>query len=183
MGFEAMAFGHGTTRKPHHVRRSVEIAAPCARVYDLWTRFEDFPRWTDAVRRTKRIDAHHVLWDAEVAGRQLVWEAEILEAVPGRCLRWRSVWGAKHAGEIRFVELDAARTRVTVALDLWPKGWLERLGARLGVVAACLEHDLERLAGSIERASRREASAERAMRDAPPDARRAGHRRAAGARR
>jgi uncharacterized membrane protein len=161
-----------TRRRPRRIRRSIEIAASPESVYDLWSRYEEFPRWTDAVRRTKRVDGH-VLWDVELAGRQLVWDAQIVEAIAGKIVRWRSVGGAPHAGEVRFAAIGPERTRVTVTLDVLPTGWLERIGVRLGVLGAALECELGRLAGAIERAAR----------EAPAEEPRAGRRRVAGSRR
>ena len=146
------------SRRERRVRldRSVEIAAPCGRVFDLWTRWETLPRVLESVRRTKRIDGVHVLWDVEIAGRQVVWEAEVVETIPEKLVRWRSVWGAWNRGEVGFRALDEDHTRVDVTIEYRPRSWLERIGARLGVPDVYVARDLERFRRHVERLSRDE---------------------------
>ena len=114
------------------------------RVYAHWSRYEDFPRVMDSVRRVKRIGEQRVLWDVDIAGRQVVWEARIVEVVPHKLIRWESCWGAAHSGVVRFDELPDCETRLCVEIDLEPGSWLERIAARLGLVDAHVARDLAR---------------------------------------
>jgi uncharacterized membrane protein len=142
-----------------HLARSVEIDAGVGRVFALWTRYEDFPRVMDSVRRTRRIDERCVLWDVDVAGHQLVWEARILESVPEKRIRWESRGGAPHAGEVCFEALPDGRTRLEVAIEYQPRSFLERLGARLGLPDAQVARELACFRRHVERLARDDGSA------------------------
>jgi len=130
---------------------SIDVAAPVAEVFARWSRVEDFPRLMESVRRTKRIDARCVLWDVDILGRQVVWEARILESVPGKRIRWTSRSGAYNAGEVSFEALDEGRTRMDVVIEYRPRGLIERLGASLGLVDLHVRRDLELFRRFVER--------------------------------
>lgn len=129
---------------------SIEIDEDVETVFAHWNRFEAFPRFMDSVRRAKRIDAQHVLWDVEIAGQQVVWEARIVEFVPDKLLRWESSWGAANSGEVRFEPLAGGRTRLTVDIAFRPRRALERLGARSGLVDLHVRRELERFRYLVE---------------------------------
>jgi uncharacterized membrane protein len=131
------------SRPPFRVARSIDIDADVERVFALWSRYEDFPRVMENVRRVKRID-DRVLWDVDIGGRQVVWEARIVETVPGKRIRWQSSWGASHSGEVRFAWLPGARTRLVVEIEFRTRGLLEYLGARAGLVDTHVGRDLDR---------------------------------------
>jgi uncharacterized membrane protein len=140
-------------RGVHRVQCSIEIDTDVETVFAEWSRFEGLPWLMDGVRRTKRIGERRILWDADVAGRQLVWEAEIVELVPDKRIRWESRWGAPNAGEVDFERLPGGRTRLSVDLRCWPRQGLERLGARLGLVKRRIRRDLAQFRRLVERRS------------------------------
>jgi uncharacterized membrane protein len=139
------------------VRCSIEIDARVNEVFAQWTRFESLPRLMDGVRHAKRIDERHILWDADVSGHQVVWEAEILEVVPCKRIRWRSRWGAVNSGEVGFEELGDRRTLLTVDLSYRPRGLIEQLGAHLRLVGPRIVRDLAQFRRCVESRARREA--------------------------
>jgi uncharacterized membrane protein len=131
---------------------SIEIDASVESVFADWNRIEDFPRFMESVRRTKRIDERRVLWDVDIAGHQVVWEARIIECVPEKLVRWESSWGAPNSGEVRFEDLAADRTRLTASIEFLPQRGLEHLGARLALVDLHVRRDLERFRRFAEHA-------------------------------
>ena len=139
------------TRRVRNVRCAIEIDASVERVFDQWSRFENLPRLMDGVRRTKRIGERRVLWDADVSGRQVVWEAEIVELVPGKRIRWESRWGAENSGEVSFEEIPGGGTLLTVDLRYRPRGLVECLGARLDLVGSRIQRDLLHFRHFVER--------------------------------
>jgi uncharacterized membrane protein len=141
-----------------HLEASIRIAAPVGEVFARWSRVEDFPRVMESVRRTKRIDERCVLWDADILGRQVVWEARILESVPGKRIRWTSRSGAYNAGEVRFEPLAEDRTLLCVEIEYRPRGLIERLGASLGLVDFHVRRDLELFRRFVERNAQRAAA-------------------------
>jgi len=136
-------------RGVHRVQCSIEIDADVATVFGEWNRFENLPLLLEGVRRTKRI-GERILWDADIAGRQLVWEAEIVELVPEKRIRWESRWGVSNVGEVEFEVRAGGRTRLSVDMLCWPRSGLERLGARLGLVERRVQGDLARFRRFVE---------------------------------
>lgn len=140
-----------TQRHSFRLIESVEIDAPVDRVFALWTRYEELPGRTGSVRRVKCIDPSQILWDVDVGGRQLVWEAGVVECVPQKLVRWKTRWGASHRGELRFESLPDDRTRLEVEIEYRPRGLIEHLGAWLGLVDHQVHRELCRFRYSVER--------------------------------
>lgn len=140
-----------SSRRRFSVERSIEIDACLERVFDRWSRYEEFPHFMECVRHTKQIDERRVLWDVDITGRQLVWEARIVETVPDELIRWESVWGASNRGEIHFEPLSDCRTRLTVVIEYRPRGVLEQLAARARLVDLQVRRDLARFRRVVER--------------------------------
>jgi uncharacterized membrane protein len=139
-----------TQRRSFRLIESIEMDAPVDRVFARWTHYEELPRLLGSVRRVKCIDASQILWDVDIAGRQLVWEARVVECVPQKLVRWESHWGASHRGELRFEALPGGRSRLEVEIELHPRGLLEYLGAWLGLVDRQVRRDLGRFRHRVE---------------------------------
>ena len=61
------------------VVESIDVTAPVSTVYNQWTQFEEFPRFMEGVESVTQTDDTHLHWVAEVAGREMEWDAEITE--------------------------------------------------------------------------------------------------------
>lgn len=142
----------------HRIESAVEIEAARAEVFDLWLQLEDLPQILDGVERVKRLGGERVLWDVDVAGHQLLWEAEITRVEPGERIAWRSRWGTPNAGEMRFRPIGDDRTRLEVEIEFRPSGLLERLGAFLGLARRQVEADLSCFRRFVEAAQSPQAS-------------------------
>lgn len=129
---------------------SIEIEADSKRVFSEWTRFENLPHIMAGVRQTQQIGPGRILWDADVAGRQVVWEAEIIEQVPHKRIRWESRWGACHAGTVSFDELPDGRTLLTADVHYRPSGLMERIGARFDLLGLRIRRDLAQFRRFVE---------------------------------
>ncbi len=149
-------------RKNSHDRyelsESVEIYADDGIVFEKWTQYEHFPRFMASVRRTKQIDDERVMWDVDLEGHQMVWEARITETTPNKSIRWESSWGNSVSGEVRFERVDGPRTRLTVNIEYEPNTPLELLGARLGLADDHVRRDLERFRLFVESETRGEVA-------------------------
>ncbi|MGH0030284.1 MAG: SRPBCC family protein [Myxococcota bacterium] len=143
------------------LRAEVPIDAPVGDVYRAWIRYEELPRVLESVRRATRVGDGRVLWDVDVAGRQVVWEAWIVACEPEQLIRWESTWGATHEGEVRFEERAGNRSTLAVCIRYRPRSFVERLGARLGLVDLHVRRDLELFRRSIESQSKPEQADER----------------------
>lgn len=134
----------------HLVRCSIEIDAEPDRIFDLWLQLEDLSQIMDGVRRVKCVNDRCVLWEADIAGRQLVWEAEVLESQRPKRIAWASRSGTPNRGEVLFERASSGRTRIDVRIECQPNGLLERLGARLGLPRRQVESDLLRFRRFVE---------------------------------
>jgi len=130
--------------------RSIDVNVPVRTAYNQWTQFESFPQFMEGVERVQQINDTNMRWKAEIAGNNLEWDAVITEQTPDQRIAWTSTSGAKNAGVVTFHKLDDDTTRVMLQVDYEPEGFLENVGAALGVVEGRMKGDLERFKDFIE---------------------------------
>src|SRR5689334_8419089 len=112
---------------PQEVREAIIVKASPEAAYDLWSRFEDFPRFLSNVIEVRPTSANTWHWTvAGPFGQRIEWDALVVAEVPGEVIAWRSTTaGISHRGEVRF-ERTPAGTRVLatmrVALPAGPLG-------------------------------------------------------------
>jgi uncharacterized membrane protein len=132
------------------VQKSIDVNVPVRTAYNQWTQFEEFPRFMDGVTSVRQLGDTRLHWTADIAGRQLEWDAQILEQRPDELVSWASTIGARNAGTVSFQPLSEDETRVTVLMEVDPDGALETIGEAVGVLDARVEGDLERFKEFIE---------------------------------
>lgn len=132
------------------ITEAVEVRAPVRVAYDQWTQFEQFPRFMEGVKEVRQIDDTRLHWVAEIAGRELEWDATITEQEPDRRIAWRSTGGVRNDGTVSFTPLADDATRVEVAIDHDPSGLGERAADATGVVERRVRGDLERFRELVE---------------------------------
>ena len=132
------------------IRKSIDVKAPIRTVYNQWTQFEEFPRFMEGVERVQQLDDTHVHWCAEIAGKNLEWDAEITEQQPDQCISWRSTDGKPNNGTVRFEQADGG-TRVLLTMEYEPEGIVENVGDFVGVTSRRVAGDLERFKDFIEK--------------------------------
>ncbi len=132
------------------IEKSIEVDRPLRVVYDQWTQFEEFPRFMEGVVEVHQLDERSLHWVAEVAGKREEWQAEIVQQIPDQQIAWRHARGAVNSGVVTFTPLEGDRTRVTLALEYEPQGFVEKIGDALGFVSRRVEGDLERFKKFIE---------------------------------
>ncbi len=132
------------------VQESIDVGVPVHTAYNQWTQFEEFPRFMEGVEEVEQLDDRTLRWKARIAGKVEEWTAEIVHQEPDQSIAWRHTRGAVNSGVVVFAPIDAERTRVSLALEYDPKGFVERVGDILGVVARRVEGDLERFKRFIE---------------------------------
>ncbi|MBV9956768.1 MAG: SRPBCC family protein [Acidobacteria bacterium] len=133
----------------------IEIDAPLERVFDLFSNFENFPRWMRNIKDVHYSGRGLTRWTARAPlGSEVEWEAETTIFQPDHKIAWRSVRGDLDTeGEVIFEESRYGTTLVHVVLgyDL-PAG---RLGSMVAHLFSKnpeqeLEEDLERFAAVAE---------------------------------
>ncbi|HEY0394114.1 MAG TPA: SRPBCC family protein [Candidatus Elarobacter sp.] len=134
---------------------SVTVNAPLHQVYQLYTHFNDYPKFMTFVKEVTYLDDEHSHWVVDVAGTH-EWDAVNEGWVPDRVIGWRSVDGLKNSGRVTFEALDDAATRLTVDIAYEPPaGFLGRIGEVLGAGGQFerrLQHDLQHFAAMVEEA-------------------------------
>jgi len=143
-------------REPDEVRESVTVNAPPERVYEAWTRFENFPRFMPAVREVRSTGTDRTHWVVSgPAGAPVEFESVITRRQPPSALAWRTVEGAlvSHGGTARFRPAGPGATRIDVTMWWRPAGGGigEGVATLSGVDPAhVLREGLERFKGDLE---------------------------------
>jgi len=100
---------------------SIEIDAPAATVWAVFSDVVHWPDWTESVRRVVPFDAPTLVVGAQFTIEQprlpkLVWQ--VTEIDPGRAWKWRSSSpGTTTVGWHEVVPIDDGRTRASQGID------------------------------------------------------------------
>lgn len=132
------------------VRDSIEVNVPVTTAYNQWTQFEDFPKFMGDVKEVRQVDDKHLHWRAEIAGKDVEWDAEIVEQVPDQRIAWRSIKGQKNSGIVTFEPMNDGTTRVHVEMEYDPEGFMENVGDAMGVTSRRVHNDLEEFKKIVE---------------------------------
>ncbi len=142
------------------VERSIHISRSAMELYHFWHDLANLPRVMPHVKSVT-VTASRSHWVvAGPAGRDVEWDAEFINEVPGVLLAWQSLPGSqvRNAGSVHFepIEGGGGGTRVKVAFDYLPPGG--RAGALAAHVLGVspgrqLEADLRRFKEEMEAAS------------------------------
>ncbi len=131
------------------VEKDIVVSAPVARVYELWTDFENFPRFMHHVEEVSRTGDKLLHWKAKLGPLTLEWDAEIKALVPNRTVTWHSTSGADNAGAITLAEKGHI-TEMHVVIEYSPN-LFERLADMVtGEMQRSVEQDLERFRALAE---------------------------------
>ncbi|QBD81528.1 SRPBCC family protein [Ktedonosporobacter rubrisoli] len=134
---------------------SVEIKAPVHQVYELFTHFNDFPKFMRFVKEVTYYDEQRSHWVVQVF-RRYEWDAVNEDWIPDRQVGWRSIRGLKNSGRVKFRALSPQRTCVDVYIYYSPpSGALGGLGETFGISGyfeTCLKEDLQNFARMVEEA-------------------------------
>ncbi|HEX8286996.1 MAG TPA: SRPBCC family protein [Pyrinomonadaceae bacterium] len=132
------------------VEKSIVVDVPVSTAYNQWTQFEEFPQFMEGVESVQQQGDANTHWRANIAGKDVEWNADIIEQTPDQRVSWRSTTGAHNAGTVSFQSESADRTRVTLRLEYEPEGFFENVGSALGFVDSRVQGDLERFKTFIE---------------------------------
>jgi uncharacterized membrane protein len=115
--------GVGAGRRAVTVQKTLHINAPVEEVFDLWSHYENFPRFMTHVREIRRSEGGRSRWTvAGPGGMPLEWETIETAHEPNRRIAWKTVEGAPvaHAGVVRFDPTPEGGTRVDIKLSYNP---------------------------------------------------------------
>ena len=112
-------------REPGQVRVATTVHAPIERVFDAWSRFEDFPRFMPMVSEVRPVGEDRWHWViAGPAGATIEFDAVVTRRERPRLIAWTTVEGAvvEHSGTARFRPTADGGTRVEVTMSWRPAG-------------------------------------------------------------
>jgi uncharacterized membrane protein len=107
--------------------KTVEVAAPVEEVFELWRRYENFPRFMSHVREVRRLSDDRSQWTVSgPAGVPVTWETVETARVPNELLAWRTEPrggdAVTHAGTVRFARVPNGGTRLHITMSYTPVG-------------------------------------------------------------
>ena len=120
---------------PMELTSTTTVSGSPNEVYEFWSRLEQLPTFMAHLEEVRVTGAGRSHWRAAAPfGRDVEWDAETIQDIPGQRLAWRSADGADipNAGEVRFVPAPGGRgteVHVRLAYDL-PGGALGKAVAK-----------------------------------------------------
>lgn len=131
---------------------SVVVNAPAREVFQLWSHFNDFPKFMSYVKEVTYYDDKRSHWVVDVVGTH-EWDAINEGWIDGKQIGWRSTDGLENAGRVTFEELGPNQTRLNVHITYNPPaGVLGDLVAALGANSRFekkLQDDLNNFAAMV----------------------------------
>ena len=128
---------------------AVTINAPVSQVYQLFSHFNDFPKFMSYIKEVTYKDTQTSHWVANVAGDH-EWDAVNENWIENKQIGWRSIDGLQNHGAVTFETVGDGQTKVHVTLTYTPPaGVLGDVGEKLGVgnhFEQKLQHDLDHFA-------------------------------------
>jgi uncharacterized membrane protein len=112
-------------REPGQVRMATTVHAPIERVFDAWSRFEDFPRFMPTVAEVLPSGDDRWHWViAGPAGAPIEFDSIVTRRDRPRLIAWASEDGAlvEHSGTARFRPTADGGTRVEITMSWRPAG-------------------------------------------------------------
>ena len=128
--------GTGASSSALELTAAITVLKPPQEVYDFWRGLERLPTFMHHLRSVEWTGEGRTRWTANApVKKQVVWDAELVEDVPGEVIAWRSLPGADVAneGSVRFTPAPGDRgteVRVRLRYDL-PGGRAGALVARV----------------------------------------------------
>lgn len=135
--------------------KSVDIKASPEAVYDLWSKYENFPQFMSYVSEVRDLGDKRSHWTVKgPLGMSYEWDSVLTESQRPRLLAWKSEPDAEieNQGSVKLEPIDGG-TRVTVELAYCPPGG--SLGNSLATLTGRnpeqeLQNDLGRMKEFIE---------------------------------
>ena len=122
LGLTRRMMGAGSAEQAITVHKTIYINATPDSIFDLWSKYENFPRFMSHVQEVRDLGNGRSHWIVSgPAGTPVEWDATLTESRRPEVLAWQSDPGStvENAGMIRF-EPEGNGTRVTVHLSYTP---------------------------------------------------------------
>jgi len=138
-------------RTPIPIQESIDVAVPVAAVFDLCTRFEELPRFSDRIVAVEVEDDTHLTVVLKLSGhRQAALALEIVGEEPEERLDWDGIEGVEHSGVVTFHPLAPRLSRVELTIEQGSEGLRERLLRTVGLPERTVRQELRRFKAYAE---------------------------------
>ena len=104
MIFAWQALASARSNRIIRIEESLQIGRPVDEVFAAWSNFSDLPNISPMIRKVETYNGRSH-WVMSIYGKQVEWEAELVQKIPNQSLGWKSVNGPKHSGRINFSPL------------------------------------------------------------------------------
>ncbi len=135
---------------PLPIQESIDVAVPVAAVFDLCTRFEELPRFSEHIEEVEVEDDTHLTVTLKLSRRTEEVPIEIVGEEPEERLDWEGVDGVPHSGVVTFHPLAPRLTRLELTIEQDSEGLRERLLRRVGVPERTVRQELRRFKAYAE---------------------------------
>lgn len=132
------------------LQETIDVDVPVSTAYNQWTQFESFPEFMRGVESVEQIDETSLHFQTDIAGVRREYNAQITEQLPDRRIAWVSTDKPRNSGEVSFEPVGPDQTRVTVALEWEPEGFVEKAGSAMHADSHQIVADLKRFKQFIE---------------------------------
>jgi uncharacterized membrane protein len=123
---------------------------PIDRVYDEFTKFDQFPRFMHRVLDVEQRDRDRVSWHEKIWFSKRQWEGRVTERRKNDRIVWTTTTGMSHKGVVSFHKLADNLTRVMVTMEFEPNGMVEKMASGLRFVKRAVQADLARFKAYVE---------------------------------
>jgi uncharacterized membrane protein len=116
-------FGGATGAQDIEIQKTIRVNAPLEQVWELWSNFENFPRFMTHLREVRRTYKNRSHWVAAgPAGIPIEWDAVVTEWVPNERIAWSSVEGSMvdTAGRVSFTQMPVGTIQIDVSMTYTP---------------------------------------------------------------
>lgn len=140
--------GKKTRRLP--IQRWTDVGAPIDKVYEAWTKFDEFPRFMHRVLNVEQKDRDKISWQEKIWFSKRQWEGRVTERKKNDRIVWTTTSGMSHKGVVSFHKLADNLTRVMVTMEFEPNGMVEKMASGLRFVKRAVQSDLARFKAYVE---------------------------------
>jgi uncharacterized membrane protein len=116
----------GSGGKSMNIVEDIEIGLPLRTVYNHWTQFQEFPKWSKGAQSVDQEDPTKSNWKAKIAWSNRSWTATTLEQVPDERISWQAEGQTVVNGVVSFHPIEDQLTKVVMVLEYIPHGFVEK---------------------------------------------------------
>lgn len=132
------------------VDEQIEVDAPRAAVFRLWTSFEHYPEFLTGVDSVYTETSERMRWRVSLGGLPSSFYAVVTELVPDERFAFASVDQSTLGWWVDLAEVTPHRTRVTVRVIVSPRGDVPRRAGDKELDELTIRCDLLRLRALAE---------------------------------